>query len=185
MERKHRRWIAARELQAPVVPVRQETDYTCGAAVVRSIARTWRRRALDEVDVVAHMRMTVDGSDPAHLVRALRRYGIASIPRRPMSDAELRSWLDHRVPVIAMLQAHADARQPHYPTRWLDGHWVVVVGYDGAGVLLMDPLVDGWAALSWRDLAARWHDLEGRTRRRVVRFGLAITSGRIRTTCRD
>jgi predicted double-glycine peptidase len=151
----------------------QRTPYTCGAAAVLAVARYCGVGPADEARVARDMRMTPEGSDPWQLRRALRRYGLAHVEHRGMSDAALRAELDARRPVIVMLQAWGARRA--YRGWWADGHWVVVIGYDARGVIVEDPALAGArGALSWRALAERWHDVEGRARRRVERYGLVV-----------
>lgn len=166
-------------IAVPVPTVRQATDHTCGAAAVHAVAAYFGVGPATEAEVVRVMRFGSDGSDPAHLVRALRRYGLAVAEQRGMTDASLRAWLDVRRPVILMLQAWGDRRR--YRHTWSEGHWVVAIGYDREGLYVEDPLLaEARGFVSWAALADRWHDLEGRTRRRVHRYGLVVWRGRRR-----
>lgn len=168
-------------IKVPVPEALQQQDHTCGAAAVRAVCLRYGIDELDEPTVVAAMRMGPDGSDPVHLVRALRRHGLAHVERRGMTDAELRAWLDGGRPVIVMLQAWGARRS--YRRHFRDGHWVVVIGHDREGVYLADPLLAGVRGfLTWAQLADRWHDLEGRTRRHVERYGLVAWGRRARRT---
>lgn len=155
----------------------QRTDYTCGAAAVLAVARYYGVGPTDEREVAADMRMTTDGSDPVHLRRALTRYHLAHAEHRGMTDAQLRAQLDARLPVIVMLQAWGERRS--YRGWWADGHWVVAVGHDARGVYVEDPSLAGARGfVTWRELAERWHDVEGTAQRHVHRYGLVVWSAR-------
>jgi predicted double-glycine peptidase len=170
-------------ITAPVPRIPQATDYTCGAAVVRSVATYFGARPRSEAAVVRVMRFGRDGSDPAHLVRALRHDGLRYIEQRGMSDATLRAHLAAGRPVILMLQAWGERRR--YRHVWSEGHWVVAIGCDREGVYVVDPwLADAPGFVAWPALAERWHDVEGRTRRRVHRFGLVVWGRRVITRAR-
>jgi len=157
----------------------QREDYTCGAAAVLAVSRYFGVGPSSELLVVRHMGFGTDGSDPAHLMRALRRYRLRVTERRGMSESELRAAIDRGQPVIVMLQAWG--RRTRYRGHWRDGHWVVMIGYDARGIYVEDPMIDGARGfLSWAALADRWHDIEGRTRRRTPRYGLIVTGGRVR-----
>jgi len=154
-------------------------DYTCGAAAVLAVSRYFGVGPRSERGVVHHMRFGTDGSDPAHLVRALRRYRLRVVERRGMSEHELREAIERGQPVIVMLQAWGD--RTRYRDHWRDGHWVIVIGYDPRGIYVEDPWIDGARGfLSWAALAERWHDIEGKTRRRTSRYGVIVTGGRVR-----
>lgn len=169
--------IPAHAIRIDLPTITQRTNYTCGAAAVLSVAQFYGVGRAGEAEVAADMRMTLDGSDPVHLRRALARYGLSHREHRGMTDAELRAHVDARRPVIIMLQAWGDRRS--YRAHWDDGHWVVVIGYDARGVFVMDPSVERKRGfVRWRDLAERWHDIEGHARRHVERYGLAVWSAR-------
>lgn len=170
-------------IATPLPLVIQRADHTCGAAALLAVCRYFDVGATTEADVVAAMRFGVEGSDPAHLVRAIRRFGLRWEEHRGMTDAALRACLDRGRPVILMLQAWGDrARYRHYyRDHWRDGHWVVAIGYDAEGLYVEDPLLAGARGfVSYAALADRWHDVEGPTRRRVHRYGVAVWSRRPR-----
>jgi ABC-type bacteriocin/lantibiotic exporter with double-glycine peptidase domain len=157
----------------------QRKDHTCGAAAILAVSRYHGVGPATEREVVRDMGFGRDGSDPAHLLRALRRYRLNHAEHRGMTDAELRARLDRRQPVIMMLQAWGDVHS--YRHAWLDGHWIVAIGYDACGIYVEDPVIErARGFLSWSALAERWHDIEGRTRRRVHRYGLAVWGSRAR-----
>jgi predicted double-glycine peptidase len=158
----------------------QRKDYTCGAAAMLSVCSYYGVGPRREATIERDMRMTELGSDPAHLIRALDRYGIAHQAHQPMTDGELRKSLDARRPVIMMLQAWASPRPASYRDHWTDGHWVVAIGYTQAGVVFADPYLErARGYLSFAELDERWHDLEGRRHRRVQRYGLAVSGRRV------
>jgi len=157
----------------------QREDYTCGAAAVLAVSRYFGVGPRTERAVVRDMGFGMDGSDPAHLVRALRRYRLKPVERRGMNEHELRAAIDRGQPVIVMLQAWGT--RTRYRGHWRDGHWVVVIGCDARGIYLEDPMIDGARGfLTWAALADRWHDIEGKTRRRSPRYGLIVAGGRVR-----
>ncbi len=151
-----------KRLEVPLV--RQETDYTCGAAAVLAVARYWGVAPATERAVHRDMGgFGREGSDPVHLTRALRRYQLRHVEQRGMSFHGLRVALDAGFPVILTLQAYDG------------GHWIVAVGHDRDGITYVDPMLDGERGrFSWRELARRWHDIEGRPTRKLVRYGLVV-----------
>ncbi|HEU0030550.1 MAG TPA: C39 family peptidase [Kofleriaceae bacterium] len=154
--------------------VRQQHAHTCGAAVVLAIARAHGVGPATEAEVAADMAMTPDGSDPAQLVGALARYGLAVREHRGMTLDELIAYLDRGVPVIVMLQAWADPRPVSYADHWDDGHWVIAIGHAGDRIHFMDPMLDVRGTLTRSALLERWHDVEGPERAHVERYGLAV-----------
>lgn len=160
-------------IDLPVIA--QATGYTCGAAALLAICRHYGVGPRSERAVVRDMGFGRAGSDPAHLIRAIARYGLGHQEYRPMTIAQLRACLDRRRPVMVMLQAWAAPRPASYAARWGDGHWVVAIGHDRRGVYFADPsLAAARGYLRDAELDERWHDLEGRANRRVEHYGLAI-----------
>ena len=161
----------------------QRADHTCGAAAVLAVSRYFGVGPATEAEVVRDMRFGPGGSDPAHLIAALRRYRLHHAEHRGMTGGELSASLDRGRPVILMLQAWgARARYRHH---WRDGHWVVAIGHDVRGLYVEDPMIEGARGfVTYAALADRWHDLEGPTRRRVERYGLAVWGPRARRAVR-
>jgi uncharacterized protein len=160
--------------------VMQTTSYTCGASALLAIAAYYGVGAEYEWDVAADMKMTRDGSDPKHIISAARRYGLSVREYRPMTAAQLIGCLDRRRPVILMLQAWGPHPSPaSYARTWMQGHWVVAIGYDDDVIYFEDPSLHarrGYIARA--ELEIRWHDIEGPRRRKVDHLGIAVWRGR-------
>jgi predicted double-glycine peptidase len=159
----------------------QETGHTCGAAALRSICAYYGCAPASEAELVAAMGFGEDGSDPAHVLRAVARYGLHHREYRPMTDRQLARCLDRGRPVLIMLQAWPDVAPPAgFANVWDSGHWVVAIGYDARGVYFMDPSIDGARGFLTHDaLAERWHDIEGGDAHHVHRYGVAIWRQRV------
>jgi predicted double-glycine peptidase len=159
----------------------QQADHTCGAAALRSICRYFGAGPTTEAQIVADMGFGADGSDPAHVLRAVERYGLAARAYRPMSAHQLARCLARGRPVLLMLQAWADPPPSRgFADVWHAGHWVVAIGRDARGVTFADPSLPGargW--LTHADLDERWHDIEGAADDRVQRYGVEIWRHRV------
>lgn len=151
-----RSWIAL-----PLVG--QEADHTCGAAALRAIALHHGIAITERALVDAMLRFDDRGSDPVHVRAGAAQLGLVVDEHRGMTDAQLRTCLDAGHPVMVTLQVDDG------------GHWMVASGHDDATVYFMDPMRDdALATLTWAELAARWHDVEGDDDRPLVRYGIAI-----------
>jgi predicted double-glycine peptidase len=151
----------------------QETDHTCGAAALRAICAYYGCGPRSEAEIVADMGFGLDGSDPAHVLRAAERYGLHAREYRPMTARQLARCLDRGRPVLMTLQA------------WDGGHWVVAIGHDARGVYFEDPsLADARGFLTHDALDERWHDLEGPDERRLDRYGVELWRQRVARTQR-
>ncbi|MGE0549063.1 MAG: C39 family peptidase [Kofleriaceae bacterium] len=167
--------LDASAIKVDLPSVSQCTDYTCGPAALLAVCRYYGVGPATEREIEHAMQMSSRGSDPAHLIAALDRFGLQHRERQPMTDDELRASLDAGRPVIVMLQAWAEPRPVSYRDHWIDGHWVVAIGYTADGIVFEDPLLDGERGfLGYDELDERWHDLEGAHDREVVRYGLVV-----------
>ncbi|MBP6838540.1 MAG: C39 family peptidase [Kofleriaceae bacterium] len=168
--------VAPVRVRLPVAPVRQQRPHTCGAAALRAASQAVGGRVASEAALVAAMRFGRAGSDPVHLRRGARWLGLTVREVRGLPGGELRAALAAGHPVLLAIQAWADPPPPAWSRHWSDGHWVVAVGFDRHRVYLVDPWPrTGTTSLTWRQLAARWHDVEGRAARPLRRYGLVVT----------
>src|SRR5262249_22957552 len=83
---------------------------------------------------------------------------------KPSADAtehdlgELRQALERRDAVLLDLQAWREDAGTSWATDWDDGHYVVVVGLDGANIYTMDPYsFEGYTYVPLAELSDRWH----------------------------
>jgi predicted double-glycine peptidase len=151
----------------------QLEGYTCGPAALMAIFAYYGVGPEEEWDLETTMKIDKTGSDPAHIIRAVKRYGLAFEESRPMRVARLCELLDRGRPVMIMVQAWGE--RDSYAKRWSDGHWIVAIGHDREGVYFEDPaLYRTRGFLSFEELETRWHDIEGPQRRKVEHYGIAI-----------
>lgn len=151
-----------------VPPVKQETDFSCGAAATLSILRLWRWEAFsrrEEGGLYAALRTTrSDGTEPEPMVACLREAGLEAEYRHgDVTLEQLETALAAGEPPIVDLQAWRDNDRPWKET-WDAGHYVILVGHDAERLFVMDPSVLTPGAYAWlprAELAERWHDLTG------------------------
>ncbi len=63
--------------------------------------------------------------------------------------------------------------------EWGEGHWVVAIGYDRAGMYFEDPSLAAIRGfLPYAGLEERWHDT-GPRNRRMEHYGLAVWKSRM------
>jgi predicted double-glycine peptidase len=167
--------IPASAIKLDLPGIVQAKGYTCGAAALLAICRYYGVGPRSERRVVEDMRFGKAGSDPKHVLRAARKYGLACEEFRPMTVAQLRACVELARPVMVMLQAWAEPPPASYRDRWDDGHWVVAIGHDAAGIYFEDPSLDGARGyLTDAELDERWHDIEGADDHHVDHYGVAI-----------
>jgi predicted double-glycine peptidase len=160
--------LPANALAVPLV--RQETNYSCGDAVVLALLRYWKQdqyAATKESALYAPLETTAeDGTDPHPMGAYLSSLGLGADYRDGVETTlrDLESAIDRHEPPIVNLQAWRDEQtnKADWATDWDDGHYVVLVGYDSARWYFMDPSTDGeYAFMPKAELEDRWHDVVG------------------------
>ena len=148
--------------------VKQETNYSCGAAATLAMLRLWKWEAFRDVDersLFAPLETTESqGTEPEPMVDLLRASGLSADYRHgDVTLAQLERAVDAGHPPIVDLQAWRDDETPWRET-WNAGHYVLLVGHDRENLYVMDPSVltpGGYAYFPRAELDERWHDLAG------------------------
>jgi hypothetical protein len=167
-----------------VPPVKQHTNFSCGAAATLSLLRYWcwtRFSRVDEAALFPALGTTIaHGTEPEPMVDCLRRAGVAAEYRHgDVTVGQLERAVDAGQPPIVDLQAWRDTALPWRET-WDAGHYVLLVGYDAERLFVMDPSImtpGAYAFLPRAELDERWHDLAGPHEVPVERMAIFVPSG--------
>jgi|LSQX01.2.fsa_nt_gb predicted double-glycine peptidase len=125
----------------PVKSVKQNHNYDCGAAALKSISHYYgislgkEREFIKLCDTGKRK-----GTHPDDIVRAANALGLKAKLRSHMTLQSLKSLLDRRIPVICAIQAWGDPKDYDKP---VNGHYVVAVGYDDKNIYFEDPSLKG------------------------------------------
>jgi predicted double-glycine peptidase len=159
--------LRASEPLLDVVPdVRQSTNYSCGAAALQAVLRYWRID-VREGDLMAELGSDPErGTPPEAIARVARRFGLKAEIREGLGVDDLVEALRRGVPPIVDIQAWtlSDVESPgfRWADVWEDGHYVVLIGVDGANLVFEDPSLLGTRGFIPRaEFIERWHDYEG------------------------
>lgn len=155
--------------------VRQTAPYSCGSAALLACLLYWRSWVLDacERELWPALGTCAEtGTEAGPIAKVARTHGLVAASRREMTVAELRRHAERGDTVIIAIQAWPLRVFADWSEVWDDGHWVVVVGFDGDRVIVMDPSTfEGYAYVDEAELPLRWHDLDARGRKA---HGLAV-----------
>jgi predicted double-glycine peptidase len=161
--------------------VKQQTNFSCGAAATLSILRYWKWETfatVDEAELFPVLGTTIaHGTEPEPMVDHLRACGLAAEYRYgDVTVGQLERAVDAGQPPIVDLQAWRDTNLPWRET-WDAGHYVLMVGYDSERLYVMDPSVmtpGAYAFLPRVELDERWHDLAGLENLRLERMAIFV-----------
>lgn len=156
------RRVAGDEL--PVDPPEQEKSYTCGPAVLLEVAKALGVNPGTEASVAELAGTDEQGTLPGGMVAAARALGLQAEVVEGLGPDELRSLVDSGAAPILALQADGAPEQ-----GWDWGHFVLAVGAEPGGVVVLDPADGTRQALPDEELERRWHVVAAGTR-----VGLAV-----------
>ncbi len=168
---------------ASVPDVRQSTGYTCGAAALQAVLAYWGTPERED-RLAARLRSTAEaGTHPADIVRVAGEFGLTADLREGLTLADLEAALASGTTVIVDLQAWRVRADAPWTETWDDGHYMVLLGMDGANLYFEDPSLLGVRGLIPRsEFVDRWHDYEGQppldaSDRRYVHMAIFIEGG--------
>jgi predicted double-glycine peptidase len=161
-----------------VVPdVVQSNSWSCGVAVVQAVLQAHGISGYQD-DYARELGTTREsGTHPSRIVALLRKHGLGVELREGMNTDDLRRAVDRGDLVILDFQAWREDARGSYETDWEDGHYAILIGYEGDRLLVEDPSILG--AVGWlaeKELLDRWRDyeLERGRRREYVRAGIVV-----------
>jgi predicted double-glycine peptidase len=159
----------------PVPLVAQKTDYSCGDASALAVLRywlneTWKQRP--ETDLYKPLGTTSkDGTEPQPIAEFLATQpGLsADFLSGDVTVEDLEAAVDAGDPTIVDIEAWQAVKRAQdmkpWATDWIDGHYVVLTGYDDDNYFFMDPSTTGrYAYIPKAQFADRWHDVLGTSR---------------------
>jgi predicted double-glycine peptidase len=151
----------------------QANDYSCGVAALQSILYYYGKSFRHDELVKVLQPDPVNGTRFQNIAEFARLLGFQVDPRTDMSIEELKKLIDDREPVIVLIQAWPDS-PVRWSETWEEGHYAVVIGYDGEHIYFMDPSTIGhYTFIPIPEFLDRWHDMDGKEK--LIHFGMVIT----------
>jgi len=151
--------------------IRQNTDYTCGAAALMAVLQYYRLYDETEAELAIALNATEDwGTEPEAIVEIASSYGIQAIYKQCTLD-EIMEDLHMGWPTIILYQAWSDNFKL-WKNDWDDGHYSVIVGIDHYNVYLEDPSLPNEIGYIPRDeFLERWHDID-KSNNKLIHMGI-------------
>lgn len=152
--------------------VRQSTDFTCGVAALQSVFAYFGDDYREDQLAKELKAVPKTGTHYQEMVRLAKAKGYLVKVLKDMTIDDLKKGLADGKPVICLIQAWAD-KDVDYANDWLDGHYVVAIGYDTNNIFFMDPsTLSNYTFIPTKEFLNRWHDTDGQEK--LVHFGLII-----------
>ena len=154
---------------------RQSYDFDCGPKALQLVMGYYN------VDVpysklMKELKSDRDGTPVKNMIAVAERKGFQVIAETGVSIDTLKEYVDRGRPVIVLLQAWADRLIALEDWRDTDdnGHYVVVIGYEGNIIIFEDPSSFRRVWLTTEEFLLRWHDVDPRTKERYDHFAMLL-----------
>lgn len=149
--------------------VRQSTPYTCGVSALQAVlfyyGIQYREGTLAEyAGTTAEEGTPPDGIEKAvNKVNGENNTKLTAEVKQNASISDIEKLIDAETPVIVDLQAWKDAdNKAAWKNDWIDGHYVVAIGYDSQNLYFEDPsLMGSVGSIPQSEFLDRWHDYKG------------------------
>ena len=154
----------------------QTTDYSCGAAALRSVAKYYRINVGNSKEFMDFCATGIKkGTHPEDILYAALALGFNAKLKTNMSMNQLLGHIKKKQPVICAIQAYG-TRETY--EQLLDGHYVIAIGYDKDFIYTEDPSLKGARGkIERKDFLARWIDRESYVENPIkYRLGIVIES---------
>ncbi len=138
---------------------RQTYNYDCGAKSLQSVLAYYGVDARE--DHIMHYAHTnpKEGTSIDNLVKVAKHYGFKA-DARGLNIDDIKKFIDKDIPIIVDIQAHPNKKLSHWNRDWIDGHYVVAIGYNSHYIFFDDPSSIVRTYLSYKEFLERWHDTD-------------------------
>ena len=143
--------------------LRQTYNYDCGVTSLQQVLCYYGIEIRESVILEEAKEIDAGICDKGMKLLAVKEYaekkGLKAEIKENLTPAELITYIDNKFPVIVLLQAWRDEQSPkNWSDDYLDGHYVVAIGYTKEKIIFEDPSSFNRTFLSFEELAERWHD---------------------------
>lgn len=155
---------------------RQSFDFDCGLKALQMVLAYYGVEKRED-NLLSELGTQPDlGTSVNSMIEFAEQQGfeVRAGPNWTLED--VKEQIDSGNPVIVLVQAWAE--RPMTISEWRrnfdDGHYVVVVGYDGDSLYFEDPASFHRTWLKASEFQARWHDLDPSTGEKLMQFGMVL-----------
>ena len=150
---------------------RQTYDYDCWAKATQYVLNYYGIDVRENL-VMKIAKTTKEGTSIWGIERVVNKYWLTAMTEK-MTIAKIEHYIDKKIPVIVVLQARTDKKHNDRKKDWIDGHYVVAIGYDKTKMYFEDPASIFRTYLFFKEFTERRHDrdVDGKE---YYHYGIAI-----------
>lgn len=153
----------------------QTFDFDCGAKALQ-LVMSYYGVEIREDKLIKELKTDKNGTSVKNMTAVAERHGFQVVAECGVSLEKVKQYVDQKRPVIVLIQAWAD----RYMTLedWRDddddGHYAIVMGYEGNIIVFEDPSSVRRTWLTAEEFVFRWHDVDPRTQERLDHFAMVL-----------
>lgn len=151
--------------------LRQTFNYDCGAKALQSVL-VYYGFEIREDHIIKKAGTHKWGTPIKGIKKVIKEYGLKCTAKEMTID-HLKRYIDKNIPVILVLQAWRNKKKIGWEKDWIDGHYVVAIGYEKDKILFQDPSSFEHTYLKYDELNKRWHDVDTK-RKKYYHYGIAV-----------
>jgi predicted double-glycine peptidase len=154
---------------------RQTYDYDCGAKALQTVM-AYYGVDIREDKLINMLGTGENGTQVEEMISIAKQNGFLVEAREKMTINELKKFIDRGIPVIVVLQAWAERYMTlkDWQRDYDDGHYAIVIGYEGKTILFEDPSSFRRTWLREIEFLSRWHDIDERNGHRFEQYGMVL-----------
>jgi len=156
----------------PFPELRQTYGYDCGAKATQAVLAYYGIDVREDAIIKAAGTTKKIGTPVRGVLSVLRAHGLRARVQRMTID-QLKKAIDAKHPTLLVLQAWSEKKKVDWENDWVDGHYVVAIGYDKRHIYFEDPSSVLRTYLSFSELEKRWHDV-GADGKRYLNAGIEV-----------
>jgi ABC-type bacteriocin/lantibiotic exporter with double-glycine peptidase domain len=151
--------------------LRQFYNYDCGANSVQSVLAYYGINIREEF-ILKSAKTSKEGTPIKGIIKTIKKYGLKTTAKE-MTIKNLKYYIRKKIPVILVLQAWTNKKKINWEKDWIDGHYVVAIGFTKDKILFEDPSSFNRTFLKYDELNKRWHDIDTNGKK-YLHYGIAI-----------
>jgi uncharacterized protein len=154
---------------------RQAFDFDCGAKALQ-IIMAYYGLDIPEGELMDELKCSSRGTPLKNMISFAEKRGFQVIAKCGLSLDVVKEYIDKKIPVIVLVQAWAE----RYMTLedWKndddDGHYVIVIGYNGPIIIFEDPASFRKTWMTEEEFLVRWHDIDPATNTKLDQFAMVL-----------
>jgi len=154
---------------------RQTFDFDCGPKALQMIMEYYGVEIREDI-LIKELGTDKDGTSVDSMISVAEKNGFKVYAATGVSVDQLKHFADEGYPIIVLVQAWAERYMTleDWKADYDDGHYAIVIGYNGNIIIFEDPSSVRRTWLTEEEFLARWHDVDPRTKRKLEHFAMVL-----------